>query len=151
MRWTELCESRMAPLYHMMDYEKAEDVGGGILTKAGQLAGAPFGGFIDSATKPTINSVENAGHRIIADMNGSMEARIAQLGDELGATTTNFDKSMEARVSQLDQSMERRIYQLDGVIGKSLLEADRISEARVRQLDKVAEARIAQAAADDED
>lgn len=26
MRWTELCEARMAPLYHIMSYEKAENV-----------------------------------------------------------------------------------------------------------------------------
>ena len=115
-----------------------------VVSTAGVIAGAPFGGLIDAATKPTINSAENAGHRLIADIDGRMESRIAQMGDEVQEAFREGNRSMNERLSQLDRSMEQRIYQLDGVISKSLLEVDRISEARVQQLNRVAEAKIDQ-------
>lgn len=128
-----------------------EEVGSDI----GSVVGAPFGGFIDSATKPTIQNVENVGHRIIADLDEVMEGRIAQIGDEVSISIKEADQAAEqrlmqadqittARISQLDQSIEARMYQLDGIISESLIEVDRISEARIEQIDEVATNRIEQ-------
>ncbi|MES2792718.1 MAG: hypothetical protein V4719_24105 [Planctomycetota bacterium] len=111
------------------------------LSEAGSVIGAPAGGLLNAATKPSIRSAEDAGHRLIADID-------TRLKQDIDLAISKADGAAKARLTQLDKSMEARIYQLtsgiDQIATNSLLEADRISAIRLSEFNTIAEQRLDQ-------
>lgn len=127
----------------------------------GGVLGAPAAGFIEAATTPVIDNVENAGHRLIADADRAIAdnlARtgglIAQAGAQVDATLATVDRTMAARIVQVqagvDHTIDHAFDRLDRTLGRTLGELDRDAErlldragGLIRQVDAVAAARLA--------
>lgn len=129
---------------------KLRSIGHGI----GGVLGAPAGGFIEAATTPTIHNVEDAGHRLIGDLDFALSSNIdhahAVVGAVLDQASTVEDKvngDLQARILQiqtgLDKTVDHGFDRLDLALGRLDRDANRLvdrAEKLFQQLDaKVAD------------
>ena len=107
----------------------------------GQVVGAPFGGFIDSVTAPTILNADRV-KEIVSQANVAAEQRIAQLDEAFKNRLAQMDGILGKRIEQADMVMSNRIVQVDGVLASRIEQLDTTLAQRLNQLDELAETRI---------
>ncbi|HZJ64104.1 MAG TPA: hypothetical protein VFD36_11350 [Kofleriaceae bacterium] len=127
----------------------------------GGVLGIPAGGFIESATTPAIRNFEDAGHRLLGDVDAAIATNLGRAGKLF----TQVDEAVDAKLAQVDHSLEARILQvqtgidrtidhtfdrIDLVIGRLeqdaqqlLARVERTSQNLVKQIDATAEKNLA--------
>lgn len=115
-----------------------KDVG----STVGSIVAAPFGGFVDGATAPTINRIENAGHGLIEDADSRVKARIDQIDGRLGARIEQIDGVLVNRIDQLDEVLVNHEDRIDQLLARNIADVDLLAKERIEQLDEIAEKRI---------
>jgi hypothetical protein len=122
---------------------KVRQMGGAL----GGMLGAPVGGFVESATTPTIRNTEEAGRRLIHDTEDAIARRVDHAGSVAGRLIADTNKDLAERLDQVDRSLEARILQVqvsaDAVVDRTFGRLDR----SLGRLDAVARRRIDQLAA----
>jgi hypothetical protein len=123
----------------------------------GGVLGAPAGGFIESAATPVIHSVEDSGHRLIADLDQKIASNLDHAGVVItkaaSDTVTQIDHSLAARILQIqvtaDHTIDHAMDRIDLVIGrlesdavKILDRAEQAGHALIKQLDEAAAANL---------
>ena len=125
----------------------------------GGALGVPAGGFIESATTPVLHTVENTGHRLIADVDRAIASNLERTGGlitqttvAVNATLAEVDRSLAARILQVqtaaDHTLDHAFDRVDLLFGR--LEADaqqlieRAGDKIIKQIDHVAAANLAQ-------
>ncbi len=127
----------------------------------GGVFGVPVGGFIESAATPVIHNAEDAGHRLIADVDSAIAenlqrtgALVTQVKSEADATLARVDQSLQARILQIqtgvDHTVDHAFDRIDLVIGhldkdaQQMLEnAEQAGHHLIQQLDKTAAENLA--------
>lgn len=109
---------------------------------AGKAVGSFFGSGIDAATAPTIQNLEQTGHRLIGDLDNSMKARLDQLQGIVDNSLVKMDSIMASRITQIDAALAERIKQLDDSLGQNIGRFGEVVAAGVAQLDGVIEKRL---------
>lgn len=123
------------------------DVVGGVgdlLEGGGELIGRPFGGLLGGLTGPTVQKFEDAGHRLIDDVDTRMAARVGQVDEIVSAGLQDADRMLEQRLIQVDGIAVRRLSQLDSMAEARIGQVDKSLVGRINQLDSRAAARITQ-------
>lgn len=103
------------------------------------------GGFVESATAPTIRNVEDAGRRLVADTEDAIERRVDHVGSVTSGLIAETNKDLAARLDQVDRSLEARILQVEvsanevvdrafGRLDRSLGRLDAIARKRIDQI-----------------
>lgn len=119
----------------------------------GGVVGAPFGGFLDSATSPTIRNAEASAHRIVADFDERSRERIKQMDSVLKTNIKDLNASLEQRIAQADKAVKENIEKFDKVMKEnvdrvsevlagSVADVDQMLSQRIDDLDRVTETRI---------
>jgi hypothetical protein len=112
------------------------------LSFAGNIAGSFGGGFIDSATSPTISHLEQSGQSLIASANKAVEERLNQFDAQAKDRLGQMDGILKDRTLQLDASVSNRIVQIDTVFATRIQQIDQMLANRIEQFDSAAERRI---------
>src|SRR5262249_482479 len=118
--------------------------------------GVPAGGFIESAATPGIHNAEDAGHRLIADVDNGIAGKLQRPRAPVtpgksgaDATPPQVDQSLEARILQIqtgvDHTVDHAFDRIDLMIGhldkdaQQMLEnAELAGQHLIQQLDKTA-------------
>jgi len=112
--------------------------------KAGAAIGRGLGGLVESATTPTIRNAEQSGHRLIGDVEMSLDRQLEHGGAVATSLVGVVDKSVGEKLDKVDRSLEARILQVH-VAGDELVDRtfNRV-DATIWKLDDVAKRRIDQ-------
>jgi hypothetical protein len=120
------------------------DSAGDAMESVGGFFGRGVGGFLDSASAPAIQNLENAGHRLIQDADHRMSERIRQMEGAAGKTIADLDTRLENRILQIDGMAARRLDQLDRIAQGNIKVIDENLKKRIEQVDEVLGRRIDQ-------
>jgi len=137
------------------------------LKAAGRAIGASAGRFVESATAPAIRNGEDAGHRLIADVDVAIASNLDRAGSFTAALVTQVDGALGARLEQVDRSLQARILQvqtgidhsidhtfdrLDLMLGRLdqdaqqlIVRAERVGKDLIKQLDQTTATTLAKA------
>src|SRR5262249_21661444 len=110
-------------------------IGGGL--------GAPVGGFIESATTPSVHNFEDAGHRLLADVDSAIATNLGRAGTlvtqvkaSVDSTLTQVDRSLQARILQvqtgIDNTIDHSFDRIELVIGRLEGDLDRALDSAKR-------------------
>jgi len=117
--------------------------------------------FVESAASPVIHNAEDAGHRLIADVDSAIAnnlqrtgALVTQVKAEADATLAQVDQSLQARILQIqtgvDHTVDHAFDRIDLAIGRLetdaqqlLARVDQTGQDLISQLDKTAAANLA--------
>jgi hypothetical protein len=109
----------------------------GVLSAIGKFFGNPLGGFIDSATAPTLQNAEGTADRVVADIDGRVGAQIDHVDGVLNGAIASTGGVIDRSVQKVDDAASARMNQADGILA-----------ARIGQVDASAHATIAEAMGD---
>jgi hypothetical protein len=105
------------------------------------------GGFVESATAPTIRNAEESGHRLIKDVDAALGRQLDNLKGVAGTVLVQTDKLVAESIVKVDRSLEGRIVQVGAIVDRTLDKTfDRV-DLTIGRLDEVARKRIDQIAA----
>jgi hypothetical protein len=122
----------------------------------GGVLGSPAGGFIESATAPAIRNFEDAGHRLLGDVDAAIATNLGRAGKLFSVVDESIDKkllqvdhSLEARILQvqtgIDRTIDHTFDRIDQVIGRLeqdavqlLARVERTGKAFIKQIDETA-------------
>jgi hypothetical protein len=105
------------------------------------------GGFVDSATAPTIRNVEDAGRRLVRDTEDALKRRVDHVGSVTSRLIAETNKGLADQLETVDRSMEARILQVKlgasetidhtfGRLDRSLGRIDDLARRRIDQIGK---------------
>jgi hypothetical protein len=122
----------------------------------GGVLGIPAGGFIESATTPAIRNFEDAGHRLLGDVDTAIATNLgragklfAEVNEAIDTKLLTVDHSLQARILQvqtgIDRTIDHTFDRIELVIGRLELDAqqllarvERTSRNLIAQIDKTA-------------
>ncbi|HEY6179459.1 MAG TPA: hypothetical protein VIX73_33620 [Kofleriaceae bacterium] len=124
----------------------------------GGVLGAPAAGFIEAAATPVIDSVEDAGHRLIRDADRAIAdnlartgALISQTGETAHSVLGDVDRSLAARIVQvttgIDHSVDHVFDRLDHTLGELDKAADGLlvrAGQLIQKVDAIATRKLAE-------
>ncbi len=117
----------------------------------GGALGLPFGGFVSSLSAPTIQNVEDAGHRLIADANQSIGQQVDHVGSVTAGLIKATDEVVAKQLDSVNQDLASRIVQVKTSVDSSVDHAfDRI-DATIGRVDVDIAQRIEQVHKDAKD
>jgi hypothetical protein len=96
----------------------------------GGVLGIPAGGFIESATAPAIRNFEDAGHRLLGDVDAAIATNLGRAGKLF----TQVDESIDKKLLQVDHSLEARILQVQTGLDRTI---DRTIDRTFDRIDQV--------------
>lgn len=117
---------------------------GDFLADVGRTLGAPFGGFVESLTSPTLRSAERSGKEVVDAVDRSLEQRIDQIGGSVQGALKTADALAARRIRQVDQAASRLLDEANLGLSERIDQTDVALAARITQADAVLAARITQ-------
>ncbi len=113
--------------------------------RAGRAIGGVVGGFVESATAPTIRNAEVSGRRLIADVEGALDRQLAHAGGVASKLVGEVDRSLGDKLDRVDRSLEARLVQanvaadeiVDRTFGRLDHSIGRLDAAARRRIDQI--------------
>lgn len=103
----------------------------------GSVVGAPFGGFVDSLTAPTVQNLEQSGRNLIADFDSKLEVRLGQLDAIQDKNIRLLNAGLADRITQIDGVLTNQINALDAKIIANIDKIDGVLTQQTQQVSAV--------------